>query len=190
MSFTIELPDSAHLDEFSKRMLTDYFRSELRINGINDSDIKVIEADNLDFISIKKCFFPKELEDFLIENNLSYLNELSRYRFTEIYSIVSMSGDTENNMRYINERMKTYGLDYRDISTDRIICVSDCGFKKRTADILKNNGFYFLQNLTAVTAKDFGALKNVGELTVSEVTEKLREYGLDFMSEENAGLMK
>ena len=74
------------------------------------------------------------------------INEFRRYRFIEIFGIVSETGNTESYMCSVNEKMKLSGIAYTDIMPDDLIEISACGLSTRSktecifAESYGNNG--------------------------------------------------
>ena len=172
-----------------KSELIRLFQSKMKLTGIAKKDLTVEDAELLEYIPIKECGFPEGLVNCLLFNNIVYLDELRKFDFSYIYELTESAGNGKAYICKLSSVMQKHGISYRDTDIDDIIPVRCCGFTSYTDNALERRGYYYLQQVAALTREQMIMTPNIGKKTIAEIEDKLKEYGMSFSKKEQPELL-
>lgn len=158
-----------------------FFQQHLTLNGINNAKLHVLRAELLDTMAITEWGFPENLNRCMHNNGIYTICDLQKFKLTQLYDIISSCcnmGDSEEYVTMINNAMKKCGISYKDIDTDLMIPIKDCGLSARTSNSLTRAGYIYLQDISLHTRDHVSKTRNFGIGSRKELEEKLIEHGL------------
>lgn len=181
LNLIIEIDLSEKDTLFSENELLEILNKRLDINKTDN--IKILSAGIIDAVTISECDLPNNLIKCLHENRISYLYDLQRFRYFQIYDILDKDFFNGEYKELLCSTMKEYGVNFFDIDIDSLIPINDCGLQARIVTSLTRRGFVFLQDLTHFTRNQVLKTRCFGEKSQKELEEKLIEYGLWYADE-------
>ena len=167
-----------------EKELIGFFQSRLKLTGIPKKNITVRDVELTEYIAVADCDFPMELVNCLHYNNIIYLNDLSRYTFSYVYELTESVKKGAGYICLISEEMDKYGYTYKDTDIKSITPISECEFTPYTASALERHGYYYLQQIAALTREQMSMTPNIGKKSLEEIEEKLAVFGLRFSERE------
>lgn len=119
-------------------------------------------------------------------HRIKFLNNFTYTEFRLLYD------DKNNNSFCFFEKkdldllfraMKRFDVTFKDLDTNNLIPVSDCGLSFRTVNCLSNRKLFYLQDIAAFSRSEICKIRNFVKYCQKELDTELKKHGLWYKEE-------
>ena len=190
LTFKADIDISSEQEEEARKNPIAFFKRHFETKGFNDNQIKLtqilVEPDI--GMSYHSYGFTNDVVDWLNSIGIHNIEDVFDFTYEQIKMSVPINLFSFSNYHQIKhyipcliQAMKEHSIiRFKDIYISDLKPIEILGLSARISNALKDRGIIYVQDITFFTKDEIFHTPNIGEKSLCELEEKMKEFDINF----------